>query len=246
MRVAIIGRGEAGQAIERAMTAQGISTQLLSRSSGFDLFDPTGYQALGPLDVVVEATGTLTIDSKTATDFFTRSTRAAAELARVSGATKHILLSIVNCEKPEVQGYGYYAGKTAQEKIARSENAIIVRSTQWFEFADQMLKRLRFGPVSLIPSMLIQPIAVDTVAQVITDCATGERSEQPINVAGREAMTLWDLVKRTRQHRFPIPVPIRMPGSAGKAFTAGALLPGPDVELLGPTLDEWLATRSQP
>src|SRR5690554_2815106 len=109
MRVAIIGRGEAGLAVDRAMTAQGIETLLLSRSSGFDLFDRSGYEHLGQLDAVVEATGTNAINSKTAIDFFTRSTKAAAELSRVSGASKHILLSIVNCEKPEVQGYGYYA-----------------------------------------------------------------------------------------------------------------------------------------
>ena len=243
MRVAIIGRGEAGHAIDRAMTAQGIETLLLSRSSGFDLFDPAGYERLGKLDAVVEATGTNAINGKAAIDFFTRSTKATAELVKASGATQHILLSIVNCEKPEVQGYGYYAGKAAQEAVAREHHATIVRSTQWFEFAEQMLSRLRFGLVALLPKMLIQPVAVDTVAQVITECVTGERTGKHYDVAGIEAMTLRELAGRTHPKTFPMPISFRMPGSAGRAFIEGALLPGSAVELLGPSLSEWLQNR---
>jgi len=41
------------------------------------------------------------------------------------------------------------------------------------------------------------------------------------------------------QPRLLAPLPV--PGRAGKAFREGALLPGPDAEVLGPTFEEWLA-----
>lgn len=91
-----------------------------------------------------------------------------AAIANASGA-EHVLLSIVNCEMPEVQGYGYFAGKAAQERTARavSEYLEIVRSTQWFEFAGQNLERLRVGPVALVPAMTIKPVALSAVASVL-------------------------------------------------------------------------------
>lgn len=136
MRVAIIGGGLSGRAIERAVTALGGSVDMLSRSTGFDVLDDGAAARLEPYEVIVEATGHFTTSKRVATDFFTRSTRTVAAATRASGA-RHILLSIVNCELPSVQGYGYFAGKTAQEALARAESdkLTLVRSTQWFEFA---------------------------------------------------------------------------------------------------------------
>ena len=205
MRVAIIGGGPSGRSIERAMTDRGISAQLLSRSTGFDVFDPAAAKHLGQMDAVVEATGHFTTKKSVATDFFTRPTRAVANLVRETGASKHILLSIENCEKPEVQGYGYFAGKAEQERIARTENATIVRSTQWFEFAEQNLDRLKFGPLALVPAMMIKPVALDAVAAVIAECVLGDRSGKSYDVAGPEVMTLWDMTKKIRGKGHPVP-----------------------------------------
>ena len=131
VKVAIVGGGLSGRAIERAIVRQGATAELFSRSTGFDVLRDNAVERLGQAEVIVEATGRFTTSKKVATDFFTRSTRAVASAARASGA-RHLLLSIVNCELPEVQGYGYFAGKTAQERVAReeSENLTVVRSTQ--------------------------------------------------------------------------------------------------------------------
>src|SRR5699024_10480793 len=97
----------------------------------------------------------------------------------------------VNCEHPDVQGYGYFAGKAAQESVARieSENVSIIRTTQWFEFAEQNLARLKVGPVSLIPQMTIQPVALAAAAEVIVDFAVGQRKDSTADFAGPEVMT---------------------------------------------------------
>lgn len=90
---------------------------------------------LGPADVVIEATDIATQRSAVARDFFARSTRAVGAAARRAGATKHVLVSIVNCDKPELQGNGYYAGKAEQERVARAESAslTIVRPASLLE-----------------------------------------------------------------------------------------------------------------
>lgn len=245
MHAAVVGGGMSGAAISRALAARGCTVRQLSRSTGFDVLRDDATAALAGTDVVVEATGRFTTSRKRATTFFTRSTRAVSAAARQVGA-HHVLLSIAQCTRPEVQGYGYFAGKTAQEELARSSSPrlTIVRSTQWHEFAGQNTERLRVGPFALVPGMTIAPVALDAVAAVIAEVAVGERSEPVVDVAGPETTTLWDMTRA-----LPLtgvrPVPMRIPGRTGRAFREGALLPGAGAEIVGPGFTEWLALRAR-
>ncbi|WP_208321008.1 MULTISPECIES: SDR family oxidoreductase [unclassified Curtobacterium] len=195
--------------------------------------------ALAGADVIIEATGQFTTSRRAATQFFTGSTRAIGRVAGATGA-HHVLLSIVNCMRPEVQGYGYFAGKTAQEAVARSvsPHLTIVRSTQWFEFARQNLERMRFGPVALVPGMTIAPVALDAVAAVIADVVVGERSAREVEVAGPDTTTLWTMTKALPGPGV-IPVLLPIPGRIGRAFREGALLPSPGTEVVGPRFRDW-------
>jgi uncharacterized protein YbjT (DUF2867 family) len=233
-----------GTAIARAITAQGVDAQLFSRSTGFDVLRDDAVARLTPADVIVEATGQFTTSKKRATDFFVRSTRAVAAAARAANA-RHILLSIVNCDLPEVQGYGYFAGKTAQERVAReeSERLTIVRSTQWFDFPSQNLERMKFGPVALVPRMKIKPVALEAVADVIAECVTGARTGALVEVAGPEVMTLWDMTSQL-PHKSVKPLALPIPGSMGRAFRDGVLVPGDNIEVVGPRFADWLATAA--
>ncbi|WP_217635692.1 hypothetical protein [Curtobacterium sp. MMLR14_010] len=193
--------------------------------------------------MVIEATGQFTTSRRAATAFFTASTRAIGGAAQVNGA-HHVLLSIVHCMLPEVQGYGYFAGKTAQEAVARSVSPrlTIVRSTQWFEFARQNLERMRVGPVALVPGMMIAPVALDAVASVIADVVVGDRSEPEVDVAGPDAMTLWAMTKALPEPGV-IPVPLAIPGRMGRAFRDGVLLPAREAEIVGPRFEDWVTSR---
>lgn len=108
-------------------------------------------------------------------------------------------MSIVNTDRPEVQGYGYFAGKKAQEETARrfSPALTIVRTTQWFEFGAQVLQRNRLGPLGFVPGMRIKPIALEAAARVLAETASGKRGGDLVEVSGPEEMTLWELVRRT-------------------------------------------------
>ncbi len=241
MQVLVIGAGQLGKAVRKALDRRGISALLVSRSTGFDVLTQERSTDIGEPDVVVEATDIVTQHAGRAREFFVRSTRAVNAVAREAGA-RHVLVSIVNCDEPALQGNGYYAGKAEQERIARVEHTglTIVRSTQWFEFARQMRERMRLGPLAIVPAMTIQPVALDTVAEVVADCASGERTGPLHEVAGPDATTLWRMTTAL-PGRGPLLVPVSVPGRAGRALRDGTLLPGPDVELQGPSFAEWLA-----
>lgn len=213
----------------------------LSRTTGFDVLHDDAMAAVSGADVVVEATGRFTMSRRSATRFFTASTSAIGGAAAATGA-RHVLLSIVHCMLPEVQGYGYFAGKTAQEAAARSvsPHLTIVRSTQWFEFARQNLQRMHLGPVALVPSMTIAPVALDAVAEVIADVVVGDRTATEIDVAGPETTTLWSMTT-TLRGRGPAPVLLPIPGRTGRAFRDGALLPTAGTEVVGPRFSDWAA-----
>ena len=76
MKVAIVGAGDSGKAIKRALQATGAQVTLHSRRTGFDVLRDDGAAALSGADVIVEATGRFTTSKRVATEFFTRSTRA--------------------------------------------------------------------------------------------------------------------------------------------------------------------------
>ena len=240
MRAVIVGGGASGMEIQRACEAEGLQARQVSRSSGFDV---TAEESLPPLeaDVVIEATNIVATGRRPSVGFFEQSARSVARAAAQAGA-RHILLSIVNTDRPEVQGYGYFAGKKAQEETARrfSPALTIVRTTQWFEFGAQVLQRNRLGPLGFVPGMRIKPIALEAAARVLAETALGKRGGDVVEVSGPEEMTLWELVQATPRPRGILPVPVFLPTGFGRAFRRGALLPEPGVEEIGPRLGDWL------
>jgi len=242
MRVVIVGGGASGAAIQRACENQGMTATQVSRSTGFDVTASSLPSV--EADVVIEATNIVTTKREAAVEFLTQSTRTVSKLAGQAGA-RHILLSIVNSGRPDVQGYGYFAGKVAQEAEARrlSRDLTIVRTTQWFEFAAQSLQRTRVGPLGLVPGMRIKPMALSSAAEVLAEAASGRRAQAVVEVAGPEEMTLWELVRRTPRPAGILPVPVFLPTGYGRALRRGAMVPSPEVEVRGPRLDEWLAER---
>mgnify|MGYP001684468518 CR=1 FL=1 len=57
VKVAVVGAGDSGKAIKRALQATGAQVTLHSRRTGFDVLHDDGAAALSGADVIVEATG---------------------------------------------------------------------------------------------------------------------------------------------------------------------------------------------
>src|SRR4029077_10240773 len=100
-----------------------------------------------------------------------------------AGVRRHVLVSIVGADRVDL---GYYLGKRRQEALALGSGrpVSILRSTQFHEFAGQLLDRSR-GPVAVIPRMRIQPVAAHEVASALAALVRGPLGLAP-ELAGPE------------------------------------------------------------
>jgi uncharacterized protein YbjT (DUF2867 family) len=238
-RVIIVGRGRLGTAVEQALSNDGHEVAVISKSSGIDVTSPMSLADYHGFDAVVEATDIFTSSRRKAIEFFSASTKNIKEAAMEAGIGRHVLTSIVNCEREALAKAGYYAGKAMQEQVAMAVNGlptIVVRSTMWYEFAAQNLGRMSFGPVAVVPKIKSRPVALAAVASIVARrCVI----DGPVrgNLCGPENLTLWEMTMALPSRpRLPISVPI------GKAFTDGTLIPE-SCQVIGPRFGEWLRTE---
>jgi uncharacterized protein YbjT (DUF2867 family) len=179
--------------------------------------------------------------------FFSRATGHLLDAAARAGVRHHVALSIVGVDRVDS---GYYAGKGRQEELVQAGSVpwSVLRATQFHEFAHQVLSRSR-GPVALVPRMRVQPVAAAEVGEHLAALATGAPAGFAGELAGPEVHELADLAREVaaRTGRRRRLVAVRVPGAAGRALAAGALLPtgstaqGPP--MLGTvTFRTWLTT----
>jgi hypothetical protein len=128
----------------------------------------------------------------------------------------------------------------------------ILRAAQFHEFVEPVVDWGRNGEVSYVWPMRTQLVAARTVAESLADLALGNGSEPapgaPIpEIAGPREETLPDVARLLVARRGE---PIRIEAATDPAdpdrdlYEAGALLPGPNATLAGPTYEEWLDATS--
>jgi uncharacterized protein YbjT (DUF2867 family) len=256
MRVAVAGgTGVVGAHTVQALARNGHEPVVLSRSRGVDVTTGSGLdQALTGVGAVVDVTNVSAFTRRASVAFFDDGTRHLLDAGERAGVRHHVALSIVGVDRVDS---GYYAGKRRQEELVRSGPLpwTVLRATQFHEFAGQLLARVR-GPLGLVPRMRVQPVAAAEVGARLAALATAPPGGLAPELAGPEVHELVDLARRVaaRTGRRRWVVAVRVPGSAGRAMAAGALLPTgaavPDGEApttSGPvtlgtvTFDEWLA-----
>ncbi|MFZ5869244.1 MAG: hypothetical protein ACOYXW_01730 [Actinomycetota bacterium] len=113
-------------------------------------------------------------------------------------------------------------------------------------FVQQTLSRVRVGRAAVVPRMLVQPVAASVVGELLADTARAAPGGH-LEVGGPEPRQLTDLarelLRRTGERRLLLTP--RLPGRIGRAQSRGALLPGRQALLRGPTFEEWLAGTSR-
>ncbi|MBX6724149.1 MAG: NAD(P)H-binding protein, partial [Dactylosporangium sp.] len=211
MRVLVIGgTGVVGRPTALELIRRGHSVAVLSRRGngappGAEAFtgdittDAGLKRALVGVDCVVDCANVTTTSRKVAVDYFTDTTRRLGRLGRAAGVSHHVVVSIVGIDDVP---YGYYEGKVAQERaaLAGPVPASVLRATQFHEFAGQMLNRVRLGPLSLVPDMLVQPIAAAEVAVALADVVEAGPAGRVPDVAGPRQEWLPDLARRLVRH----------------------------------------------
>ncbi len=243
MRIAVAGgTGVVGRHVVDVAAERGHTAVVLSRSRGVDLVTGGGLaEKMHDVDAVIDTSNQASQRRAKAEAFFGGATRRLLEAGAEAGVGHHVALSIVGID---VVDTGYYAGKRLQEGLVL-EGAVpgsVLRATQFYEFAEQVLGFARVGGYSLVPRMTSQPVAAREVAEHLVDLAEAGPSGRAPELAGPEVHDMVSLARRVADGRRRV-VPVRLPGAAGRAMRAGGLLPtcpGPRGRL---GFDEWLAAR---
>ncbi|HEY2833689.1 MAG TPA: NAD(P)H-binding protein [Sporichthyaceae bacterium] len=239
MKIAVAGAtGLVGSQVTALARAQGHEVVELARSTGFDLLNPDGRLrgALVGVDAVVDVTSSPSVDGAEAETFFTTVAENLGRAAAAAGVQRTVVLSIVGTDlSPD---FGYYVAKVAQEQAYRAHapGVLIVRATQFHEFAIQAIDWYRQGDVVYALDAPTQPVATAEIAVLLVSAAVGEVAGD-VDLAGPKAEHMVDLVERVIERRGlnlkveTAPTP--------QSMMDGSMLPGPGALLRGPDWQTW-------
>jgi uncharacterized protein YbjT (DUF2867 family) len=243
------GTGRVGRHVVDVLEAKGHDVVSISRASGVDVVTGENLaEALeGATSIIDAATGS-SPDRQAATEFFTAAARNLQEFGAQAGVERLIVVSIIGTDRFTA---GYGAAKLAHERasLAGPIPVRILRAAQFHEFVPQLVEWGRQGEVSYVQHMRTQLVSARTVAQALAALANGSASllgsaDAPIlEIAGPREESLVDMARLLVARRGDT---LRIDGVTdtanpdGELLANGALLPGPDAVLAGPTFEEWL------
>ncbi len=243
--IAVIGAtGTAGSRVVARLRARNIAVVEISRAHGVDLRTGHGLsRALNGVDVAIDVSNPRPPDGSSdiiqtlaAAARNTMGACAAQEVQRL------VVSTIAGMEDPVLDGLSFYEAKRAAKEILLDGPVptTIVKSTQWYESAtDPAAVNCEDGEV-IVQDWLIQPIAADTVADVLVEAALGQ-THTPRTITGPDAIRLPDLTSKvlarqgdSRRVR-AVPPPVA-------PLATGALLAPDRAVVVGPDVDTWLHT----
>jgi uncharacterized protein YbjT (DUF2867 family) len=198
MKIVVIGgNGLIGTKTVERLRRKGHEVIAASPNSGVNTITREGLaEALSGAKVVLDLANSPSFEDKAVLEFFETAGRnlLAAEVA--AGVRHHIALSVVGTDRlPES---GYLRAKLAQENLIKNSKIpyTIVRSTQFFEFANAIAQSGTTGQTVRVSPALFQPIMSDDVADAMADTALGTPANGTIEIAGPERIPLDDFVRR--------------------------------------------------
>jgi uncharacterized protein YbjT (DUF2867 family) len=239
--VVIGGSGFLGAKLVGALRDGGHEVVAASPRYGVNSVTGEGLaEAIAGADVVVDVTNPPSLDGDLAMEFFQASGRNLIAAGKAAGVAHHIVLSIVGVDR--LAG-GYFRAKVAQEFVRASAIPhTIVRSTQFFEFIEQIVSHGTDGDTVRLPHAYLQPIAGDEAAAALTDIALAATSNDIVEVAGPAAIELVELASEWLSAR-ETPRKILADPCAlyfGSAIEARSLIPGANARLGAETFADWL------
>jgi uncharacterized protein YbjT (DUF2867 family) len=246
LKIAVAGgTGLVGRRTVEALRRLGHEPVVLARAAGVDLTTGAGLAAvLDGVDAVIDVTNTAGSDTDKMRAFFAAVSGNLLAAEHDAGVRHHVVLSIVGVDR--TPDSGHHAGKREQERVALSGKvpATVVRATQFFEYAGQMVEWGRQGDSAALPPLLVQPVGVGDVADVLVEVALGVPVNGILELAGPETQDLVDMARRTLAARGEslrlIPT---WRARYGVEVAGEVLLPGPDARIAPTSFDEWLATQ---
>lgn len=249
MKIVVVGgSGRVGSKLVDDLRQVDCRVFAASPTYGVDTVTGRGLgEALAEADVVVDVTNTPSLDGDAPLRFFEASGRNLLAAARAAGVRRHIALSIIGADGLQTSPY-FRAKKIQEEMIAASGLPFtIVRSTQFFEFIRDVVQAGTAREIPISPA-LVQPIAVEDVADTLADAVFGDPVGGMIEVAGPEQFrmdavateiaTAFEDIRRV--------VADRHARYFGAELEERSLLPGPDARIAALRFDDWLRRSLQP
>jgi uncharacterized protein YbjT (DUF2867 family) len=239
MKIAVAGStGRIGRQLETLAATAGHQTVGLARSLGFDLLHTAGLEeALAGVDAVLDVTSSPAQDEDVATSFFETVAANLGKAATKAGVRRTVVLSIVGVDRSK--DYAYYRAKLAHEEATRASapGPVVLRATQFHDFAGQMLEWNTDGGVTRIMDVPSQPVESAEVAGLMLEMATSEQAADT-ELAGPRVERLVDQVRRLIELRGDdlVVEPVAAPAS----MAGGSMLPGPHALIRGPRWEDWL------
>lgn len=225
MKIAVAGgTGVAGRATVEALRALGHEPVVLARSAGIDLVSGKGLaEGLVGTDAVIDTTNISTMSARAAVRFFGATAGNLIRAAGQAGVGHIVALSIIGIDRLP---YSYYKGKIRQEEVLRDSPVpvSILRAAQFHEFPVQYLARSK-GRFLVVPQVRTQPVAAREVGAALARIAAGSPVAMS-QLGGPRVEGLADMIRqvvRARGERRRV-IEVRLPGAAGKAMAAGAVL----------------------
>jgi len=248
-RIAVTGAsGRLGRHVVEVLEERGHEAVRISRTDGVDVITGKGLaDALVGVDAIIDAATPPTPDEAVAIEFFTTSAKNLHAAGRQAGVERMITVSIVGIDQ---YTHGYQLGKLAQEKaaLAGPVPVRIARATQFHEFIGVVADWGRQGDVAYVAKWRIQPAAARSVAEALVDLALDPDSAKPglptVEIAGPQEENFVDLAVELMAKRgdgVQVQAGSDPSDPDNHLGESGALLPGPDAVIVGPTFAEWLA-----
>jgi uncharacterized protein YbjT (DUF2867 family) len=243
-KIAVVGAtGRVGEHVVDVLGEQGVESVGIARSLGIDVVTGEGLdEALAGVSVIIDCATGASPDGEEAAAFFRAATGNLAAAARRAGVQRVVLVSIIGIDKFDS---GYNGAKNVHERawLDTGLDVRVLRAAQFHEFVETILMWGRQGDVAYVPPMRTQLVAARAVAESLVYLAeTDDVEGGPIwEIAGPREERLTEAAQLVA----PDGVTVQEGGGLGDAdvalYESGALLPGPDARLAGPTFEEWLA-----
>jgi uncharacterized protein YbjT (DUF2867 family) len=244
--IAVIGAtGTAGSRVIARLRGRDIAVVEACRAHGIDLVSGQGLsEALAGVDVVIDVSDPKQADDDddTAGTIITAA-HNLVDACTSQGIERLVVSTLAAIDDPVFDGIPFFTAKRAAEEIVLDSpvRATIVKSTQWHEFATNTAAVTFDDHEVVAEDWLIQPIAADTVADVLVEAALGQ-TRTPRTISSPQRIRLPELVSKLLawrgDHRR-----LRVVQPALTALAQGALLAPDHAILLGPDVDAWLHTQ---
>jgi uncharacterized protein YbjT (DUF2867 family) len=247
MKIVVVGgSGRVGGSVVRRLVAQGHEPVAASPSSGVDTVTGEGLvEAVTGAHAVVDVSNAPSWEDDAVREFFTASTRNLLAAEREAGVEHHLALSIVGADR--LPDSGYMRAKVAQEAEIEAGGIpfTILRATQFFEFLPQTVEAGGEGESVRVSTGLMQPVAADDVAAVVTELATRAPVGGQVELGGPEVLGIDAWARRLFAATGDARAVIGDPHADyfGTELHGGELTPG-DGARIGPTdFETWFAAQ---